>query len=152
MRVLRPYPATTTRYSPAMRPSTVGSLLAVVQHLDRPDAWHRAAARQRLAGDAAPGRAAAVPPALAGALAALERAWDADVAAAADRAWAELVTPAERAGRVNAQAVVRRATAAQVAALCLGRGRSVATAWRDWYRRFGGAVPGQRTWSGRRGA
>ena len=135
-----------------MRPAQVHQLLAAVAYLDRPDTWHRAAARRRRA-EARTGVGLDLDPGhVADAVAVLARAWDAAVRAESDRTWAELVTPSERAGRVNAQAVVRRATQAQVDALCIGKGWSVQASWRDWYRRFGGAVPGTRTWSGRRGA
>ncbi len=135
-----------------MRPAQVHQLLAAVAYLDRPGTWHRAAARRRRA-EARTGVGLDLDPGpVADAVAVLARAWDATVRAEADMTWAELVTPSERAGRVNAQAVVRRATQAQVDALCIGKGWSVQASWRDWYRRFGGAVPGTRTWSGRRGA
>ncbi len=141
-----------------MRVTSVHQLLAAVAYLDRPDTWHRASARRRRA-EARTGIGLGVgldldldPGPVATAVAQLARAWDAAVRAESDRTWAELVTPSERAGRVNAQAVVRRASQAQVDALCIGKGWSVQASWRDWYRRYGGAVPGTRTWSGRRGA
>ena len=134
-----------------MKPATAPAItLAAFAYLDRPDAWHRAAARRRLAEGRTTTGAPDVDGPLGDALASLARAWDQAVLAEADATWSTLATPAERAGRGSAQAMVRRASSEQLAALCIGKARSVSSAYRDWFRRCGSVQGvGGRTWSGR---
>lgn len=118
--------------------------LAIIQaatELDRPDAHHLEAARHRLRTASAWRPPPGTPRSLADALAGLSGAWDAVVAADVDRTWLELLLPVERLGQCDARRVVSRADPEQWAALCIGPGRSVRTAYRAWFAAHG-AAPG----------